>query len=89
MQSELEFIYRNTMEHFSDVLHMLDADELSHYNECTAALSRQAQELAGLLGQERMEKYTDVLAERDILVEQAIFRRGLALGLRLGALAVL
>ena len=89
MTAPFGLLYQNAMENFNDTLRMLDPDELSHYNECTAALSRQAQELAGLLGQERMEKYTDVLAEREILVEQAIFRRGLALGLRLGALAVL
>lgn len=89
MQAELELIYRNAMEHFSDVLRMLDADELSHYNECTAALSRQEKELAAILSQERLEKYTGVQDERDHFLQQAIFRRGLALGLRLGALAVI
>ena len=88
MQAVLDILYRDTMEHFNDTLRMLDSDELSHYNECTTALSRQEKELAALLGQERVEKYNSVQDERDHFLQQAIFRRGLALGLRLGALAV-
>lgn len=89
MRYELDLLYRDAMEHFNDTLRMLDADELSHYNECTAALSRQENELAVTLSKERLEKYTGVQDERDHFLQQAIFRRGLALGLRLAALAVL
>ena len=89
MRYELDLLYRDAMEHFNDTLRMLDADELGHYQECAAALSRQEKELTGILGRERLEKYTGVLDEQDHFLQQAIFRRGLALGLRLAALAVL
>ena len=88
MQSTLDLLYRDAMEHFNDTLRMLDSDELEHYQDCTKALSRQEKELTALLGQERVEKYNGVQDERDHFLQQAIFRRGLALGLRLAALAV-
>ena len=89
MQAVLNLLYRDAMEHIGDTLRMLDSDELDHYKKCTAALSRQEEQLAGLLGQERLEWYTDLRAELDHYFQQALFRRGLTLGLRLGALAVL
>ena len=89
MQSTLELLYQDVMENLNETLRFLDADELDHYNECTAALSRQEEKLSKLLGPERLEWYTDLVAERDHFLQQAIFRQGLALGLRLGALAVL
>ena len=87
MQTILDLLYRDAMENIIDTLRMLDSDELSHYNECTDALSRQEKELVELFGQERLKKYTGVQEEQDFFFQQAIFRRGLALGLRLGALA--
>ena len=89
MQAVLDLLYRDAMEHFNDTLRFLDSDELGHYNECKAALSRQEKELASILGQERLKWYTDLREEQDFYFQQALFRRGLALGLRLGALAVL
>ena len=65
MQSALELLYRDAMEHFNDTLRFLDSDELEHYQECTEVLSRQEEKLA------------------------ALFRRGLALGLRLASLTIL
>ena len=88
MQSTLELLYRDSTEHINDTLRMLDSDELDHYQECTEALSRQEEQLAGLMGQERLEKFTDLQAEQEDYFQRAIFRRGLALGLRLGALAI-
>ena len=88
MRPELDLLYRNAMEHFNDTLRFLDSDELGHYQECTAALSRQEKEMASILGQERLEKYNSVQDEKDHFLQQAIFRRGLALGLRLSALAI-
>ena len=89
MQSTLDLLYRDAMEHFNDTLRFLDSDELDHYQECTEALSRQEKELASILGQERLKWYTDLREEQDFFFQQALFRRGLALGLRLGALTVL
>lgn len=88
MQAVLDLLYRDVMEHFNETLRMLDADELGHYEECAEALSRQEKQLAGILGQERVKWYTDLREEQDFYCQQAIFRRGLALGLRLGALAI-
>ena len=89
MQATLDLLYRDTMEHIGDMLRMLDSDELSHYEECVDALSGQEEQLAGILGQERLKWYTDLREEQDFFFQQAIFRRGLTLGLRLSALAVL
>ena len=89
MQATLDLLYRDAMEHIGDTLRMLDSDELDHYQECAEALSRQEEKLAGILGRERLKWYTDVREEQDFFFQQALFRRGLALGLRLGALAVL
>ena len=88
MQAVLDLLYRDTMEHFNDTLRFLDSDELDHYRDCTKALSRQEDELAAILSRERLEWYTNLRAEQDHFLQQAIFRRGLALGLRLGALAI-
>ena len=87
MQAVLDLLYHDAMEHYKDTLRFLDSDELDHYQECTAALSRQEEQLAGILGRERLEWYTDLREEQDFFFRQALFRRGLALGLRLGALA--
>ena len=89
MNALLELLYQDAMKNLNSTLHFLDADELSHYHECEACLSRQAKELDSLLPQGRLEKYTDLRAEQSYFLQQAIFRRGLALGLRLGTLAVL
>lgn len=89
MQSVLDLLYRDAMEHIGDTLRMLDSDELDHYEECAEALSRQEEKLAELLGRERLEWYTDLREEQDFYFQQALFRRGLALGLRLAALSVL
>ena len=89
MQYTLDLLYQDAMKNIDDTLRFLDTDELGHYKECTKALSRQEDQLSKLLGQERLEKYTGVRDEQDFFLQQAIFRRGLALGLRLGALAVL
>ena len=88
MQTVLDLLYRDAMEHIGDTLRMLNSDELDHYEECADALSRQEEQLAGVLGQERLKWYTDLREEQDFFFQQAIFRRGLALGLRLAALAV-
>lgn len=88
MQFTLNLLYSDAMENLNDTLRLLDSDELSHYQECTALLSHQNEKFAIVLGQEAMKKYTDILAERDDFLQQAIFRRGLALGLRLSALAI-
>ena len=88
MQTVLDLLYRDAMEHIGDTLRMLNSDELDHYEECADALSRQEEQLAGILGQERLKWYTDLREEQDFFFQQAIFRRGLALGLRLAALAV-
>ena len=88
MQAVLDLLYRDAMEHIGDTLRMLNSDELDHYEECADALSRQEEQLAGVLGQERLKWYTDLREEQDFFFQQAIFRRGLALGLRLSALAV-
>ena len=88
MQSALDLLYRDAMENVNDTLRFLDSDELDHYQECTEALSRQEKELAKILGQERLKWYTDLREEQDFFFQQALFRRGLALGLRLGALAL-
>ena len=88
MQAVLDLLYRDAMEHFNDTLRFLDADELDHYQECTGALPRQEKELAVILGQERLKWYTDLREEQDFFFQQALFRRGLALGLRLAALAI-
>ncbi len=87
MISHLELLYKYAMERFEETIRMLDADELGYYSECTAALSRQEESLAAVLTRERLEWYTDIRAEQDFFLQQAIFRSGLALGLRLGALA--
>lgn len=76
------------MKNLNDTLHLLDVDELGHYQECAAVLPRQEKELASILGQERLKWYTDLRDEQDYFLQQAIFRRGLALGLRLAALAM-
>ena len=89
MQSALDLLYRDAMEHVNETLRMLDTDELRHYRESTLALSRREDELAAILSRERLEWYTNLRAEQDHFFQQAIFRRGLALGLRLGTLAVL
>ena len=88
MRPELDLLYRDTIKNLDDTLRFLDADELGHYQECVEALPRQEKELASILGQERLKWYTDLRDEQDDFLQQAIFRRGLALGLRLGALAV-
>ena len=88
MQSVLDLLYLDAMEHISDTLRFLDADELGHYQECAEALPRQEEQLAGILGRERLKWYTDLREEQDFFFQQAIFRRGLALGLRLAALAL-
>ena len=89
MQSTLELLYRDAMKNLDDTLRFLDADELGHFQECASALPRQEKELASILGQERLKWYTDLRGEQEDYIQQAVFRRGLALGLRLGALAVL
>ena len=88
MQYTLDLLYRDAIKNLDDTLRFLDADELGHYQECATVLPRQEQELAAILGQERLKWYTDLRAEQDDFFQQAIFRRGLALDLRLGALAV-
>ena len=89
MRPELDLLYHDAMKNLDDTLRFLDADELGHYQECAAVLPRQEPELATILGQERLKWYTDLRAEQDFFFQQALFRRGLALGLRLGALTVL
>ena len=88
MQYILDLLYRDAMENINNVLRFLDSDELDHYLECAEKLPRQEKELALILGQERLKWYTDLRGEQDYFFQQAIFRRGLALGLRLGALTV-
>ena len=88
MNAPLELLYQDAMKNLNSTLHFLDADELSRYHECDACLSRQAKELDALLPQGRLRKYTDLRAEQSYLLQRAIFRRGLALGLRLASLAV-
>ena len=88
MQAVLDLLYRDAMEHIGDTLRMLDSDELGHYQECAEVLPRQEEELASILGRERLKWYTDLREEQDFFFQQALFRRGLALGLRLGALAI-
>lgn len=85
----LNYSIQDAMEDLDGTLRMLDADELSHYKECRKALSQQEDELAVILSRERLEWYTNLRAEQDYFLQQAMFRRGLALGLRLGALTVL
>ena len=89
MQAVLDLLYHDAIKNLNDTLRFLDADELGHYQECAEALPRQEKELATILGQERLEWYTDLRDEQDFFLQQALFRRGLALGLRLGALAIL
>ena len=89
MQPVLDLLYQDAMKNIGDTLRMLDPDELGHCEECVDVLSRQEEMLAGLLGQERLKWYTDLREEQDFYFQQALFRRGLALGLRLGALAVI
>lgn len=88
MNAPLELLYQDAMKNLNSTLHFLDADELSQYHECEACLSRQAKELDSLLPQGRLEKYTDLRAEQSYFLQQAIFRRGLALGLRLATLTI-
>ena len=89
MQYILDLLYRDAMENLDDTLRFLDVDELGHYRECAEVLPRQEKELASILGQERLKWYTDLREEQNFFFQQAIFRRGLALGLRLAAMAVL
>ena len=89
MRYELDLLYRDAMKNLDDTLRFLDSDELDHYLECAEVLPRQEKELASILGQERLKWYTDLREEQDFFFQQAIFRRGLALGLRLGSLAIL
>ena len=88
MQPVLDLLYQDAMKNIGNTLRMLDSDELGHYEECTEALSRQEEKLSELLGQERLKWYTNLREEQDFFFQQALFRRGLALGLRLGALVI-
>ena len=89
MQSPFEILYQDAMENFSDTLRMLDDDELKEYYHFGELLKRQEEKLSAVLSKDVLDKFTDTWADREYLAKQALFRQGLALGLRLGAFAVL
>ncbi len=88
MDKPLDLLYNNCMENFNELLRMMDPDELRAYQECGERLAAQERKLAETLGRKRLEWYTDLRAEREDYLARALFRRGLALGLYLSALAL-
>lgn len=88
MQSPLETLYQDALKNFGDTLHMLDDEGIKEYYHLGELLERQEEKLAAVLSQDVLDKFTDTWADREYLAKQALFYRGLALGLRLGALAV-
>ena len=88
MDKPFDLLYSDCMENFNELLRMMDPDELHAYQECGERLAVQEKELAEALGRERLEWYTDLRAEQEGYLERALFRRGLALGVYLSALAL-
>ena len=89
MDRPFDLLYNNSMENINELLRLLDGDELHAYHECGRCLARQEETLLGLLPRETLKKYIDVREEQENFINRALFRRGLALGLRLSALAML
>ena len=89
MQSALDILYQDALKNFDDTLRMLDDEGVKDYCHFGELLERQEEKLAAVLSQDVLDKFTDTWADREYLAKQALFRRGLAVGLRLGALAAL
>ena len=89
MDTVLNLLYNNSMENINELLRLLDKDELCAYHECGRCLARQEETLRAVLSPETLEKYLDVRAEQESYINRTLFRRGLALGIRLSALALL
>ena len=88
MQSPLEILYQDALNNFDDTLRMLGDEGAKEYYHFGELLARQEEKLAAVLSQDVLDKFTDTWADREYLAKQALFRRGLALGLRLSALMV-
>ena len=84
-----DILYNNSIRNFNELLRLLDEDELHAYHECGSCLARQEEKLLAVLPSEALKKYIDVREEQENFINRALFRRGLALGLRLSALAML
>ena len=89
MDRPYDLLYNDSIRNFNELLRLLDEDELHAYHECGDCLARQEETLRSVLSPETLEKYTDVRAEQENYINRALFRRGLALGLHLSALALL
>ena len=89
MDRPFDLLYSNSIKNFDELLRLLDEDELHAYYECGDCLARQEETLLPLLPRETLKKYTDVREEQENYINRALFRRGLALGLRLSALSLL
>ena len=89
MDRPYDLLYNRSMVNFNELLRLLDGEELGAYHECVRCLARQEETLRSVLSPETLEKYTDVRAEQENYINRALFRRGLALGLRLSALGLL
>ena len=86
MDRPLDLLYNDSIKNFNELLRLLDEDELQAYHECGGCLARQEETLLNLLPRETLKKYIDVREEQENFINRALFRRGLALGLRLSAL---